>query len=198
MKSLRIALTTLCLLTSVITCLGQGKWYEMSNEKSKKHSDNAHAGSSQTGKFDHKEKITATYDKFKDITTLKLQSMEVGEGVYLYALAMCSGMRLPSSTDNVHFLFSLHNNSWQCLNGCGVTFLINGKRVSFGVADHVDRKVGGAYGVQEVVAIEVPYDLFLTIASSSDVEVQAGRDEFTLKTKHKEALRDFASRMRQR
>ena len=44
MKPFRIALTILCLLPSVSTCLGQGKWYEMSDEKPKKSNKSGTAG----------------------------------------------------------------------------------------------------------------------------------------------------------
>jgi len=55
-----------------------------------------------------------------------------------------------------------------------------------------DIKLGG---VNEALAVSVPYETFLKIANGTSVEMKLGVKEFKLKDEHLEGFRDLASRM---
>lgn len=147
--------------------------------------------------FKHKEKIDLSYDRFKDVTTLQLHYMEVGEGVYLGAFVSSKGHGVPSTDAPILLAFSLQNEKWHCLEGCNVIFMINGERLKREPAENLSREIGGPYGVTERIGILVTYDTLKTIAYGNVVEFQAGSDEAQLKGNHLLALRDFLSRIRQ-
>jgi hypothetical protein len=186
--SLCSAFALCCALT--IVAQKDDDWAKMSDSKSR---------SSQEKQFKHKEKIEATYDKFKDRTTLVLEYMEVGGGdlVWMGAVAFASGRAYPSASDPVFLGFSLHNERWRCLDGCEVVFLVNGERLRLGVAENMDREIlAGRYGAVERVGVAVPFEVFKKIAFADRVEFQIGTDEGFLKAEQFAALRDFASRIR--
>jgi hypothetical protein len=156
-------------------------WAKMSDSKSSSSSDR---------QFKYKEKIEATYDKFKDVTTLSLEYMEVREGVGLGAAAFAKGRGYPSTSTPVVLMFSIWsewNEQWHCLHGCEVVFLVNEQRMRLGVAKNGDPQIGRG-GVIEVIGVTLPYETFRRIAFADSVEFQVGTDEATLKQNHLAAL----------
>jgi hypothetical protein len=195
---IKIILTITLLLTTAAPFVAQkaDDWTKMSDQKR-----------SQAKSNKHKEKIETTYDKFKDLTFVELQDMRVGDGVYLALITTARGLGMPSTEGSVYMAFTLYNATWHCLDGCQVTFLVNGRRVDLGVAENLSRKVsqGSVYcnrwgcdkptiSVIERIGVSVPYETFSKIAFATSVEFQAGTDEAVLSDNHLAAIRDFASR----
>lgn len=179
------ALILLLLLS--LPAVGQtNDWWKMQDSKAKPEKPKAR----------HKEKIGFVYDKFKDITVLQLEYMHVGDGVAMGVFASAKGQVAPSTDTAILLAFSLYNERWRCLDGCNVTFLIDGERLKLGTADNIDREIGGAYGVIERIGLQINYETLKRIAFAHSVEFQAGSDEATLTSQHLAALQDFASRFR--
>jgi hypothetical protein len=173
-------------LASAAVAQKNDSWWKTSDEKRK------------VDKPKHTEKIELSYDRFKDETTLELKGMDVGDGVWFGAIAFSKGRAVPRGPAFVLFRFVTHNRRFQCLNGCDVTFLVNGKRISLGTASNVDRKIDSYLGsvyVIEVFGVAVPYATFKTIARASTIEFQAGSDEASLQASRIAALQDFAARI---
>ena len=144
----------------------------------------------------HKEKIDVSYDKFKDVTIVSLEAMTISYGVYMGAMATGPGNHSPVAAVSVLIIFKFYNERFQCMDGCKVIMLIDGKRLRLGIAENLDRKIGyGSYPAIETIGVLVTPELFKTIASASSIEFQAGTDEGSLKSQHIAALRDFAARL---
>lgn len=159
-------------------------------------------------------KIETSYDNVKDITTVRLTSLQVygesvassqyigGDEASFQASFNYVGRILKAPPERVLFSLTSTSRDWKYTDFRKLTALIDGKRMNLGPLEHVpsftvkasENENSDDYITQGIV-IYLPYKTFLTIANGKKVQIRMGPREFELAKNHLEALRDFVARM---
>jgi hypothetical protein len=156
------------------------------------------------GKYKHDKKIEASYDKFKDETTISLKSLRPLPIIHPVTLYIVPTFRFPGKTvslpDHVSLWFYSTSKDWQFLDYRQLLVVADGERFDFGETARVQSNVDANrytrhVNVSETLGVMIPLNSFLKIINSKSVEIRLGQIEFKLAPDHLEALRDFASRM---
>ena len=164
--------------------------------------------------FTHNGKIETSYDQVKDITTVRLNPMQVygeplasrnyvgGDEARFYASFTYSGRTLSAQPKRVLFSLISTSEDWKYTDFRKPTALVDGKRLELGPLEHVPSFTVNAPAnsnsddyIRQEIAISLPYQTFLQIAKGKKVQIRMGPREFKLEKNHLEALRDLASRI---
>ena len=157
--------------------------------------------------FSHDGKIDTSYDQVKDITTVRLNQMQVygeplasssyidGDEARIYTSFTYRGRTLSARPKRV--LFSLISTAieWKYTDFRNLTAVVDGKRLKLGALEYLPSFTVSDHHVSQEIAISLPYQTFLRIANGKKVQIRMGPKEFKLEKNHLEALRDLASRM---
>lgn len=162
--------------------------------------------------FNHQEKITVSYDKFENETTVRLEmplSAERGTLTSPSPLSIAvsfefKGDKLNSPPKQIYF--SVIKNVWRGLesafpkqpNILNFIFLADSTRLTYsGISVRELKQIpltSRSY-LEDVFVTLLTYRQFLQLVNSDDVEFKVGYLQTRLNLNHLEALRDFASRM---
>lgn len=162
----------------------------------------------------YKEKIEISYDDVKNITTVRLNSMQVygealasslyigGDEASFQASFNYSGRTLKAKPRGILISLTSTSEDWKYTDFRKLTALVDGKRFNLGPLEHVpaftvnasESEKSDDYISQRIV-IFLSYKSFLRIANGKRVQIKMGPREFELARNHFEALRDFAARM---
>lgn len=158
--------------------------------------------------FNHKESIETSYDRFKDVTVVRLE-MElrkhsddyIGPAPLALTIAFAyQGQRLVTAPSQIYFSLQksfdkdlLEYNPRPELRSQAI-FLTDDKRIS--VVANTNREYHTFWGRYYVDSFNfsLPYDAFLLLVNSKKVEAQIANIELALNEEQLEALRDLASR----
>lgn len=164
--------------------------------------------------FAHDAKIETNYDQVKDITTVRLNPMQVygeplasrnyvgGDEARFYASFTYAGRTLNGQPKRV--LFSLISTAadWKYTDFRKLTAVVDGKGLKLGPLEHVPSFTVNAPAnansddyIRQEIAVSLPYETFLRIAQGRKVRIRMGPREFKLEEHHLEALRELASRI---
>jgi hypothetical protein len=157
-------------------------------------------------------KIETSYDQVKDITTVRLNPMQVygeplassnytgGDEARFYASFTHSGRTLSAPPKRVLISLMSTSEKWKYTDFRKLTALVDGKRLKIGPLEHVPSFTVNAsansnsddYILQEI-AISLPYQMFLRIANGKKIQIRMGPREFKLEENHLAALRDLVN-----
>jgi len=142
--------------------------------------------------------ILPSYDRFNDVRTFALEPMHIpasfnniNDGFIsfkTYAAFQVKGMQRTVPT-TVAWGFVSDTNGWAFAqeNNRNLTLLIDDERLGLGIPAHQGRIFPRS--VEETVMVLMSYETFLRIANAKRVEVQLGRYEFVLLSRHLEGFR---------
>jgi hypothetical protein len=157
----------------------------------------------KSGKFQHGETITVSYDRFKNYTFanidpmmhLKVLSTDHDlRSLDFSAFYVCPGHKLRPPRDVTFHFMAQSPNSWYRDHLRSLVLLVDGKRLDLGNADW-DRGDVVSGMAEESISVDLPLRKFILIVNAKQVEGQLGGTEFVLSDENLEALRDLASRM---
>lgn len=144
--------------------------------------------------------VDATYDKFKDITVVRSTpqaihgtSFPAVTHISVQAIYTCRGNGdcLP---DSVALAFHSGSESWRFLKGSReVHLIVDGERIALGEMTY-DGDVRGLGGVYEILAKDVPRDVFEKIARGRQVEAKIGHIQTKFSDQAQTMLRKVAER----
>jgi hypothetical protein len=162
----------------------------------------------------HKGKIETSYDKVKDVTTVRFDSVQVyGEPLIssnyvgrdearFYASFTFPGRILNAPPGRVLISLISSSQDWKYTDFRKPIALVDGKRLKLGPLEHLPSFTVNAPAnsksddyISQEIAISLPYKTFLRIAYGKRVQIRMGPREFKLEKDHLEFLRDLASRM---
>lgn len=211
-------ITRLCVFVAILS-LGLLPIYSQKRTKSK--SQRKAVSSQETNPkfapvesrvFNHQEKITASYDKFENETTVRLEMPLTAERGTLFSPSPLSiavsfdfkGEKLNSPPKQIYF--SVIKNVGRGLesafpkqpNILNFIFLADSTRLTYsGISVRELKQIpltSRSY-LEDVFVTLLTYKQFLQLVNSDDVEFKVGYLQTRLNLNHLEALRDFASRM---
>lgn len=154
-------------------------------------------------KLKHKSRISMDYDKFKDETTVTVGPYFLSSGLDLVmtnsqfeilGMFIFTGQKLAAPIDVLTIAFISSSKDWQFLNDQDLYVLVDGERLNLGKARRNSNVKLGR--VKEMLAVDVGFDVFSSIANGTKVEMKLGPKELKLKDEHLEGFRDLASRTR--
>jgi hypothetical protein len=162
----------------------------------------------------HNEKVEASYDRVKDITTVRLNPMQVygeplassdyigGDEASFYVSFTYSGRTLRAQPKRVLFSLNSTSQDWKYTDFRKLTALVDGKLLTLGPLEHVPSFSVNAPAnansddyISQGIAVSLSYKTFLRIANGRRVQISMGPREFELEKSHLEALRYLATRM---
>jgi len=153
------------------------------------------------GAYKHKKNIEVEYDRFKDVTYVRLKYLNVTTGltdhVSIVATYSYKGTN-PATPETVNLGFYSRSRSWRFLKDRAFVVIADGERLDFGEAVRLDSDVSSSrysVSVSETLAVSMPLESFLKIVNASSLQLRLGYYELPLAPDHYEALKDFASRM---
>jgi hypothetical protein len=153
-------------------------------------------------KFRHPGSFVTEYDKKGDFTRVMLRRIPLYGDISrrflvieLTAYFHYKGTTL-ARPDVVTLGFVSFADEQRFVDFHDLTVKLDGEVVKLGQTELVESKnVGsGARQYREIMRIDVPYETFLKIVNAKKVGVELGRVRFDTDEKHREALRDLASR----
>jgi hypothetical protein len=173
-----------------------------------------HANTTPQQIFEHNGKVEKRYDQIKEITTVRLNPMQVygeplassnyigGDEASFNASFTYSGRTLRTQPKRVLFSLTSTSQDWKYTDFRKLTALIDGKRLDLGPLEHVPSFTVNASAnansddyISQGIAISLTYKTFLRIVNGKKVHIRMGPREFELGKNHLEALRDLATRM---
>ena len=162
----------------------------------------------------HDENVETSYDQVKEITTVRLNPMQVygeplassryigGDQASFNASFTYSGRTLRAQPKRVLFSLTSTSQDWKYTDFRKLTALVDGKHLTLGPLEQVPSFTVNASGnansddyVSQGIAISLTYKTFLRIANGKKVQIRMGPREFKLEKNHLEALRYLATRM---
>ena len=162
----------------------------------------------------HNPKVETSYDRVKEITTVRLSPMQVygeplasphyigGDEASLNASFTYSGRTLRAQPKRVLFSLTSTSQDWKYTDFRKLTALVDGKHLTLGSLERVPSFTVNASAnansddyVSQGIAISLTYKTFLRIANGKKVQIRMGPREFVLEKNHLEALRYLATRM---
>lgn len=164
--------------------------------------------------FAHNAKIETSYDQVKDITTVRLNPMQIygeplassnymgGDEARFYVSFTYAGRTLRTRPKRVLLSLISTSEDWKYTDFRRLTAVVDGKPLKLGRLEHVPSFTVNApvnsrsddY-IREEIAISLPLKAFLRIANGKRVRIRMGPREFKLGKDHLEALCDLANRM---
>ncbi len=164
--------------------------------------------------FTHNGEIETTYDQIKEITTVRLNPMQVygeplassnyigGDEARFNASFTYPGRILRAQPKRVLFSLVSTTSDWKYTDFRKLTALVDGKRLKLGLQEHVPSFTVNVSAnanfddyISQRIAISLTYETFLRIANGKKVQIRMGPREFELEKNHLEALRYLATRM---
>jgi hypothetical protein len=164
--------------------------------------------------FTHNVEIETSYDQVKEITTVRLNPMQVygeplassqyigGDQASFNASFTYSGRTLRVPPKRVLFSLTSTSQDWKYTDFRNLTAFVDGKRLNLGPLEHVPSFTVNASAnsnsddyVSQGITISLPYKTFLRIANGKKVQIRMGPREFGLEKNHLEALRYLVTRM---
>ncbi|HKY27408.1 MAG TPA: hypothetical protein VJM12_05620 [Pyrinomonadaceae bacterium] len=162
--------------------------------------------------YTHNRKIETSYDQVKEITTVRLNPMQVygeplassnyigADEARFNASFTYPGRTLRTEPKSVRFSLISTSQDWKYSDFRKLTALVDGKRLDLGPLDHIPSFTVNApvnanlddY-ISQGIAISVTYKTFLRIANGKKVQIRMGPREFELEKNHLEALRELAT-----
>jgi len=162
----------------------------------------------------HNGKVETSYDQVKEITTVRLNPMQVygeplassqyigGDEASFNASFTYSGRTLRAEPKRIFFSLTSTSQDWKYTDFRKLTALVDGKRLNLGSMEHVPSfRVSASANansddyISQGIAISLRYKTFLRIAYGKRVQIRMGPREFELAKNHLEALRDLAGLM---
>src|SRR2546430_8919599 len=139
--------------------------------------------------------ITYDYDRFKDLTTVRVDVGQALLGLELIVGYSASGY-LPTKPDHFFFVFDSYSRDWRFLEERNreLNLLVDGQPLQLWVMERVKDKINtSTYGlsVNERLFMTVPYEAFVRIAHAKLIEMQLASSEFRLSDKQTQVLRDL-------
>lgn len=155
------------------------------------------------GTYKHKKEIETEYDRFKDVTHVRLKYLNIATGLtdrISIVVAYSFKGTTPIVPETISLGFFSYSKEWRFLKNRSFAVIADGERLDFGEAARIDGSVnGGRYGggitVSEALLVEMPLESFLKIVNAANLQVRLGYYELLLAPDHYEALKDFASRI---
>lgn len=141
--------------------------------------------------------IESTYDKFRNVTTVKFTVGEM-EGCPFdhFAAGVTSTGTNERAPSTAWALFFEKSDEWEYLRSHDVTFLLDGsKRIAL-KGSH-DGNVGSGY-VTEAISVMLTHAQLSSIGAAKTVEVQVGSTECALPAEVKTAIKQTAARTKPR
>ncbi len=211
-------ITRLCVFVAVLS-LGSLPTYSQKRTNSKRtrkavssQESNPKFAPVESRVFNHQEKITVSYDKFENETTVRLEMPLTAERGTLFSPSPLSiavsfdfkGEKLNSPPKQIYF--SVIKNVWRGLesafpkqpNILNFIFLADSTRLTYSgisVRELKQIPLTSRTYLEDVFVTLLTYRQFLQLVNSDDVEFKVGYLQTKLNLNHIEALRDFASRM---
>src|SRR6266511_2182855 len=164
--------------------------------------------------FTHDREIETSYDQVKEITTVRLNPMQVygeplassnyigGDEARFNASFTYPGRTLRAQPKRVLFSLVSTSEDWKYTDSRKLTALVDGKRLKLGPQEHVPSFTVNAFAnantgdyISQGIAVSLPYKTFLRIANGKKVQIRMGPREFGLEKNHLEALRSLATWM---
>lgn len=164
-------------------------------------------------KSDHKTKVDVHYDKKKNATTVGLAPLTVwsatGEGRSLNSIELSAAftypghnIAVPKTVDIVISASSTSGRQFTYEHNLVVT--ADDVRLNFGEMKVFGSRtnspipqIGGSVLAFEMLALSIPYEDWLKIATAKKVKMQVGSRQVELSNKHLQALGDLAELMQQ-
>jgi hypothetical protein len=148
--------------------------------------------------------LVATYDKFRDVTSLHTPRMRVSgsefEGIeidawYAWSGAGTSPAAIDPARDTVAFM--VHSvrsldDDWLLSGARDIILLVDGERISFDAERRGDVTQRLLF---EEVRAEIPLGRLLRVANATKVEGKTGGTTFVLRPNQLAVLREFAARL---
>lgn len=164
--------------------------------------------------FTHNGTIETSYDPVKEITTVRLNLMQVygeplassgyigGDEARFNASFTYSGRQLRAQPKRVLLSLISTSEDWKYTDFRKLSALVDGKHLKLGPLEHVPSFTVNAPAnansddyISQGIAVSLPYKTFIRIANGKKVQIRMGPREFELPKNHLEALRDLASMM---
>ncbi|HKZ77032.1 MAG TPA: hypothetical protein VJ124_01825 [Pyrinomonadaceae bacterium] len=164
--------------------------------------------------FTHNGRIETSYDPVKEITTVRLNPMQVygeplassnyvgGDEARFNASFTYSGRTLRAQPKRVLFSLVSTSEDWKYTDFRKLSALVDGKHLKLGQLENVPSFTVNAPAnassddyISQRIAISLPYKTFIRIANGKKVQIRMGPREFELEKNHIEALRYLATRM---
>jgi hypothetical protein len=155
-----------------------------------------------------KETISIKYEKAKDETVVQMNPMLVSEDEYFASAYLLTVHNLimqgyftypgkaPKAPSSVYITFlSLKHAERFYQKDRHLSFIVDGSRLEIGEAQLIQFQAMGDNVLKEVLAIEIPYEKFMSLVNAKKVKMILGPTEWELKKNHLKAFHDFASRM---
>ena len=142
-------------------------------------------------------RVTAEYDRFKDVTTYGLEAMKTSDSTtFFFALFQCPGQQ-PCRPEGVIFGFALVALDGDPYQGQGIARMIrDGARQEPYKLKYAGLKTRLILLPAHVFVAQLKPDGLAKIANSTSVEYQIDNLEFQLSRENLAGLRDLASRMK--
>ena len=147
------------------------------------------------GRYAHDRKITESYDRFRDQTTLKLDLEVVRHDkdndleIKLFHDYKGEGRSKPDGRPSLMFT-NEGRDGWRYLKYHPITLIVDGERFAFDPKHDGDVEKGY---VLEYLWVHPTKDQFLKIAKANSIEVKVGSDSFSLSADRLLAIRDFGA-----
>lgn len=158
----------------------------------------------RTKKFKNSRRWDVRYDKFDDVTTVRVgpffvsaELLNPNNNLQLYTGFSFAGSGEPKTVEEFQLLFvSNSDDRWNYLDDSTLKAIVDGERVSLGEATRksdVGRRLFGEINLKESLLLRVPRATFERLARAERVEMRLGRKEIKIKDEHLQAFRDLLS-----
>ncbi len=138
--------------------------------------------------------VSSQYDKFKDVTLVRVETMPVVNPGLSLALGFSGSYpgRVPITPRFVTAYFSSASNQehGRYEHNTGVIVLADGERFRLGAATRSIRRIAGDAHL-EFMSLDIPFKKLKWIIRAKKVEIQIGNTEFVLSPDYMKALRQF-------
>lgn len=148
------------------------------------------------------QKLSTTYDKFKDVTTIRAKDAEIvgspkGGYVRFNVLARYPG-QTKATPDHVLLVFQSHSREWRFLRSNMLILLVDGEAYDVGRPTRDSGIDTGRYtsGVWEHLYYRLPIGDAERIAKATNVEMQLGPMEAKWKPDNIAILREVVNAVR--
>lgn len=154
-------------------------------------------GAAQNNKTFCQQQVEKKYDKFKNVTVVRLQPQRLyekaspKEELDLSVEATYQGEQ-PAQPKEVVLLFASLAEKWRYFEEAEVLFVIDGKRIAAGKAYATDTQPVGR-SIKEKLKLVLPIERFEEIVGGKKVEMKLGPTEVQLEEKFLATLRAFRS-----
>jgi len=133
------------------------------------------------------------YDEVEDKTRTAV-GVKIRDGFYLRFYYYSTGLALKTVPDSVVMMFAAISPSQQFPEGSPLKLSLDGEQVDLGKFKRMARITPN--GFREFLYKEISLNMFLRILGADYVGGKLFNTDFVLEREHREAFRDFASRMK--